>query len=284
MGEVDGGEGLGWSTHIILTAPCFRLVQDAKRLGLSALGGQATVLLVVPERDLRALQQACMQHLLQLLDSCASGPRGAALSSALSLRDAGSPLRLSTNDISAGLLWLLCCSMRGRPLPGQPLKAKGQGRGEEGGGMFGMAVDMRFNCPPGTLPHTFLGNAACAIHVRSSAAGPLLSPASSTPGGVGAGVEGPKVQPWLGPRDTDKVVESSLEPACTSSSPPSLLPPGAISLLSAAAGAVHGAVAELRSFGPSLAPRVLQSYTSHASASSLHQVSALIDEGAEGKK
>lgn len=251
---------------------CCSWLQDARRLGLAALGGQATVLLVLPGGDLRALQQACTLHLMQLLDGCPSGPQRAALEAM------GPSPRLSTNDVFAGLLWLVCCSVRGRPLPGQPVKEQAGGGPKTRGGMFGMAVDLRFNCPPGALPHTFVGNAACAIHVRSSAAAPFLCsvPATSAPGGVRAGSGGLRVQPWFGPRDTDEMVEASLESARPSPPPsaPTLLPPGAVSLLSAAAGAVHGAVSELRSLGPSLAPRVLRSYASHANASTLHQVSA----------
>ena len=49
----------------------------------------------------------------------------------------------------------------GRPLPGQPLAECGEG----GSGTFGLAADLRHNCPGGSLPSDYMGNAACLLHI-----------------------------------------------------------------------------------------------------------------------
>ena len=110
-------------------------------------------------------------------------------------KESGESCLLTTNDVIAGLLWLVSCHVRGRPLPGQALLAKSSVKkssetnskvtlgavrltskstsvkrvysdGGGAGGSFGLAADMRKNLPGASLPANFMGNASCLLHIR----------------------------------------------------------------------------------------------------------------------
>ncbi|KAF8069449.1 hypothetical protein HT031_001565 [Scenedesmus sp. PABB004] len=78
----------------------------------------------------------------------AGGPRGGAGAAAV-----------STNDALSALVWLACCELRGRPLPGSG-----------GGGVLGVAIDLRLNAPDLALPPDLFGNAAWGLHVSAGGA------------------------------------------------------------------------------------------------------------------
>ena len=122
-----------------------------------------------------------MGHNRTAINSSSAASEGEGLERARSLSSEGCD-GLTTNDVLAGLLWLVSCQVRGRPLPGQGLAVGGSkpkppptgassnsppGEGcRDGGGSFGLAADMRRNLSGGSLPPSFMGNASCLLHIR----------------------------------------------------------------------------------------------------------------------
>lgn len=139
-----------------------------------SLSNMKSELLHIPEAAATRLKQLAMA-------GCATGG-GAALASggagvANNLSGAGSSqtpqLSISMNDALSSFFWVLCCDLRGRPLPGhrpEASAADGAAAGSEPEvpNCFGMAVDLRQNGLQGRLPADYFGNASWLLTVRSS--------------------------------------------------------------------------------------------------------------------
>ncbi|KAF8062026.1 hypothetical protein HT031_004286 [Scenedesmus sp. PABB004] len=157
--------------------------------------GVSTELLHIPDAALRGLKvggqlpararaQGARRRTPAVSARAHTGRRRQATASAL----CGEGQWVSTNDALTALVWVLCCALRGRPLPGQP---RPPGRLRES--CVGIALDLRTAAAPtpasvpgggeggeGGLPLSWFGSAAWSVHVRACAAD---GAASELPGG-----------------------------------------------------------------------------------------------------
>jgi hypothetical protein len=77
-------------------------------------------------------------------------------------------------------VWLLCCELRGRPMPG--------GGAADSGGALAVAVDLRRNFLRGQLPLTYIGEASWCLHVTAPGPGTGPLPARDPTAGATAGM------------------------------------------------------------------------------------------------
>ena len=122
------------------------LMNDARRFGLpSILNGipTSTLLIHIPQSDLERLRSSCMSHMELARRAGEGGLKREPI--VVGSKDSGQAL--SVNSVLSGLIWALTCSIRGRPLPGQPIDPlkKGGGGKQQFGGLFGITADLRFN-------------------------------------------------------------------------------------------------------------------------------------------
>lgn len=121
------------------------LLRDARRFGLrSIMHGipTTTILLHIPRTDLDKLRTMCSELLTMTAKMKSSDVDN-------DEKGRASPDRvvsLSANSVLSGLLWVLNCSIRGRPLPGQPVEEKISIF--KHGSHFGITADLRFNLGP----------------------------------------------------------------------------------------------------------------------------------------